>query len=337
MKSPSPSSNSSTHQAQAPDDCGAGTMTLLFLGPEDMADHVRSILPPNWAVNLALDDGAVEQRLHDCDVILDAYMRVSFGSERLRRAANLKLFVTATTGADHIDAEILANRDIPLLTLKGQAEVLTNITPAAEHSWLLLMACARRFRSAVQGVLDGEWDRNKYPGVMLRGRTIGIIGCGRIGQWMARYATAFGMTCLGYDPFLAEWPETLSSTNLDELLETADFISIHVPLADETRGLVGPRQFERMKRGVILINTSRGEIVDEVALLEALNSGRLAAAGLDVLTGEPEIEKHPLVQYARLNSNLVLTPHIGGYSPDALRYVLAFCCQRIIDHFADST
>src|SRR5207302_1515754 len=106
------------------------------------------------------------------DVILDAYMKVRFPKERLTMAPNLKLVVTATTGADHIDADHLASRKIPLLTLRGQQQVLRNITPAAEHSWLLLMACARQLRAAVREVDNGQWDRNKFPGLMLRGKTI---------------------------------------------------------------------------------------------------------------------------------------------------------------------
>ncbi len=268
--------------------------------------------------------------------MLDAYMRVRFPADRLAAAPNLKLFVTATTGADHIDAACLESRGIPLLTLKGQREVLKNITPAAEHSWLLLMACARRLLPAAASVRAGQWDRNQFPGIMLRGKVLGLVGCGRIGQWMARYAAAFGLTCLGYDPFLEEWPETIQKASLEETLAAADFIGVHVPLAEQTRGLLGAAQLAAVKPGAILINTSRGEIVDEDALLQALQEGRLAAAGLDVLAGEPDVADHPLRHYARAHDNLLITPHIGGFSPDALRFVLAFSCGRLRDHFGGS-
>ena len=311
------------------------SMRLLYLGPEDMVDHVRGELFQDWTVHLALDTETAERYLPECDAVLDAYMRVGFGSELLEKASVLKLIVTATTGADHIDKTVLDKRGIPLLTLRGQREFLKNITPAAEHSWLLLMACARGLRAAVGGVLEGEWNRNKFPGTMLRGRTIGIVGCGRIGQWMARYATAFGMSCVGFDPYLEEWPDHIRKADLEETLETADFVTIHVPLMDETRNLIGGEQLDRMKPGSVLINTSRGEIVDEAALLKALEEGRLSAAGLDVLSGEPDIHEHPLFQYACSHTNLVMTPHIGGYSPDALRYVLSFCCKRILDFFGE--
>lgn len=311
-------------------------MQLLYLGPPETLDDVRANLP-DMQVNLALDDTSVEQYLPNSDAILDAYMRVRFPAERLERANRLRLFVTATTGADHIDAGALAQREIPLLTLRGQREVLRNITPAAEHSWLLLMACARRLRPALASVLAGTWDRNQFPGIMLRGTTLGVIGCGRIGQWMARYANAFGMSCLGFDPYADPWPETIEKRTLPELLKNSDFVSIHVTYTEETRGLMGAREFNQLKPGAILVNTSRGEVIDQSALLDALRKGIVGAAGLDVLTGEPDIANHPLLVYAREHDNLIITPHIGGFSPHALKYVLAFSCQRIADFFAKAS
>lgn len=304
-------------------------MRLLYLGPLDSLDHVRQRLPDHFEVQFASDDAVVDRCIEDCDVILDAYMRVHFPMERLDRAAKLKLFVTATTGADHVDASALTRRGIPLLTLKDHPEILRNLTPAAEHSWLLLMACTRRLRTAIQKVLEGHWDRNQCPGIMLKGKTLGIIGCGRIGQWMSRYASAFGVICLGYDPYVDPWPQGIERSNLESLLGTADFITVHVPLTEKTRHLIGPREFDLIKGGSILINTSRGEILDDSALLKSLLKGRLGAAGLDVLTGEPDVTDHPLVEYARKHSNLIITPHIGGFSPEALEYVLSFSCRRI--------
>ncbi len=296
-------------------------------------DHLSASLPDDFEVEFALDEDSVDRAISGVDVILDAYMRVQFPEERLARATNLALFITAPTGADHVDATHLTQRRIPLLTLRGQHEVLRNITPAAEHSWLLLQACSRRLRPAVQHVLRGEWDRNQFPGVMLRGTTLGLVGCGRIGQWMSRYANGFGMNVLGYDPHLASWPEGIEKSDLDPLLEASDFISIHVPLNDDTRGLIGSREFELVKSGAILVNTSRGEVVNEEALLSALVKGQIGAAGLDVLGGEPDVDSHPLVEYAREHDNLVITPHIGGFAPEAFKYVLSFTCTRIVDFF----
>lgn len=301
---------------------------ILYLGPPDMTVEVQRWLP-ECEVEGAWTEEDLDQRLENCVAVLDASMRMRFTALRIARSPRLRFYVTATTGADHVDAAALAARGIPLLTLQGQRDVLMNLTPAAEHSWLLLMACARRLRGAVQHVLRGGWDRTQHPGIMLLGKTIAIIGCGRIGQWMARYARAFGLHVIGVDPHAHPWPEGIERVTLDAALAIADFISVHVPLNEETCGLIGVEEFARMKRGVIFVNTSRGEIVDETALLQALDSGHVRAAGLDVLTGEPEVEHHPLVAYARSHDNLVLTPHIGGFSPDAVRVVLEFSCRRI--------
>jgi D-3-phosphoglycerate dehydrogenase len=306
---------------------------VLFVGPREMTEHVRAGLPASFRVSQATLEEEVDQALPQCSAVLDAYMRVRFSADRLSKAPGLRVYVAATTGADHVDEGELTRRGIPLLSLRGQKELLRNITPAAEHSWLLLMACARGLRAAVDDVSQGIWDRNRHPGTMLRGRVLGVIGCGRIGQWMARYARAFGMSCLGHDPHLEEWPQDMQESTLEALLEQSDFVTVHVPLNDETRGLIGRRELARVKPSCILINTSRGEIIDEGALLDALAQGRLAGAGLDVLRGEPDIGRHPLVEYARTHPNLVLTPHIGGFSPDALRYVLGFCCKRLSEFF----
>ncbi|MGH2454270.1 MAG: NAD(P)-dependent oxidoreductase [bacterium] len=298
-----------------------------------MVHYVAANLPARFVVHPAGDEAAVDALMGECDVILDASMHVRFPADRLARGRRLRLFVTATTGADHVDGVTLARRGVPLLTLQGQREVLREVTAAAEHSWLLLLACARGLRGAVDDVLGGTWDRQRHPGLMLKGRTLGLVGCGRIGLWMARYAGAFGMRCWGYDPYVDPWPKEIERRDLAAMLQEADVVSIHVPLNDETRRMIGPREVGLLKRGVILINTSRGEVVDDGALLAALRSGQVAAAGVDVLTGEPQVADHPLVQYARSHPNVIITPHIGGFSPDAVRHVLAYSCQRITDFF----
>jgi len=307
---------------------------VLYLGPPDTLEFVSGELS-GMEVILALQEAEVDEVLPSCDAILDAYMKIPFYSSRLQKARKLTLIVTATTGSDHIDMSAALSQGVQVLTLKGQTEVLGQLTPAAEHSWLLLMACARKLLPATDHVLFGGWDRNRFPGTMLRGTTLGLIGCGRIGGWMSRYASAFGMTCIGYDPHIADWPDTIKPAPLDEVLEDSDFVSVHVHLSPETEGLVGAPELAKMKRGAVLINTSRGAIVDEAALLEALRSGHLGASGLDVLSAEPETAADPLVEYARDHDNLLITPHIGGFSPGALSTVLKFSCGRVREGLAN--
>jgi D-3-phosphoglycerate dehydrogenase len=174
------------------------------------------------------------------------------------------------------------------------------------------------------------WDRENFPGIMLKGKKIGIIGCGRIGSWMGRYAHAFGMEIFGYDPYVDPLPENFTRSELNELMSNCDFITVHVHLTDETKRLVSRECFEVIKPGCIFINTSRGSVIDQVALLEFLKNGHMSAAGLDVLEGEPDIDHNPLVEYARNYDNLIITPHCGGFSPDAVAMVSVHAARKVI-------
>jgi phosphoglycerate dehydrogenase-like enzyme len=308
---------------------------LIYSGPlEAFEDLITTAAKSFEVVRVPPEPDAVKTGLEKAAAFLDASMKVRVGAAILRAAPELKVVAVAATGADHIDEEELGRRGIPLLTLRGQTQLLSNLTPAAEHSWLLLMACARQLRGAQEHVLRGGWNRTDFPGIMLRGKVLGIIGCGRIGTWMARYARAFGMITLGYDPLLNRWPEEIKQSSLEELLSQADFVSLHVALSKENRGMINRECFEQMKPGAVFINTSRGDLTDEDALLDALKTGKLGAAALDVLQGEPNIESHSLRHYARDHYNLIITPHIGGFSLDAVRLVVRFSAEQILRHFA---
>jgi D-3-phosphoglycerate dehydrogenase len=306
----------------------------IFLGPPEFTSLVAETLGPDFHVaHVEAEAGAVEAHLERANLVIDASMKLAFDAARLDRMRGLELVITATTGADHIDAKALALRGIPLLTLAGQREFLRDITPAAELSWLLLMACARRLRAAIHHVEAGGWDREAFPGLMLRGRTVGIVGCGRIGSWMSRYARAFGMTVRGYDPYLQVAADEFEPMSLDEIFAENDFVSIHVPYNDKTHEMISAAQLQRMRDPSILINTSRGAVVKEADLLAGLRAGRPSFLGVDVLTGEPEIEKSAIWEYAREHDNVIITPHIGGFSPDALVEVLRFTASRAREHF----
>ncbi len=149
---------------------------------------------------------------------------------------------------------------------------------------------------------------------------------------MSRYGHAFGMNVVGYDPHVDPWPTGIEQLPIEQVFETSDVISIHVHLSEETRGLVSSSLIRRIKRGAILINTSRGGIANEAAILQALESGQLGSVGLDVLDGEPEIKDHPLVTYAQQHNNLLITPHCGGYSPDAIRLVCRRAAEKILPY-----
>ena len=270
---------------------------------------------------------AVAEALRDADGLIDAAIRVPLTDAMVHNAPRLKVVSCASTGTDHVARGEIARRGIVVRSLADSPDVIRNLTPAAELSWALVTACARRLPDAVAHVRAGGWEREQFPGMMLNGRQLGVIGCGRIGGWMARYAHAFGMRVVGFDPHRSELPAGMARVSLEELMQTSDVVSVHVPLNAETKGLVSPALFALIKPGAIFINTSRGSIADEHALLAGLRSGRIGAAGLDVLDGEPAIANHPLLAYAREHANLLITPHCGGFSPDAVAIVSAHAAR----------
>ncbi len=307
---------------------------LVYSGPLESAKIVEKALGKRFMVKVVDNTTAsLLSEFEKCTVFLDASMKVPITDIVIARAKNLKLVVTATTGASHIDQEALNRRGIPLLTLKGQIAVLRDITAAAEHSWLLLLACARRLRPAIHHVEAGKWERTSFPGIMLKDKTLGIIGIGRIGTQMACYAQAFGMKLVGCDHYLSEFPVGVESVDLNKLVTASDFITLHVNFTPENKGMISESIIKKFKPGSIFINTSRGELVDEHVLVEELKSGRIAAAGIDVLTGEPDSSSNPLWQYAHSHDNVIITPHIGGFCPEAVDKVVAFSCERILAYF----
>ncbi len=307
--------------------------TVLYLGAEVGAEAAREAVADRAdIIKVPAVSREVQSRIKTCDALLDASMKVPITDPMVASAANLKIISCATTGSDHIARAELDRRGIPVRTLMEDKQLLLNLTPAAELSWTLLMACARMLPAAIDHVKSGGWDREQFPGIMLNGKRIGIIGCGRIGNWMSRYAQAFGMDIVGYDPFVTKFPPQITPVSLEDLLRTSDFITIHVPLNDDTKELISESCFAQVKDGAILINTSRGAVIDERALLKALESKQLKAAGLDVLNDEPEVEKSPLVQYAKTHHNLILTPHCGGFSHDAVKIVCRRAAEKIVEY-----
>lgn len=309
---------------------------VVYVGAEEGREAAQDVLGGiAEIIHPQAEHKAVAEALRDAGAFLDASMKVAISDDMVAQAPNLRIISCATTGSDHIARGELERRDIPVRTLRDDRDLLNNITPAAELTFALLLACARRLPSAVEAVRTGNWVREDFPGMMLNGRRLGIIGCGRIGGWMARYARAFGMDVVGYDPVQDPLPEGITRASLDELVSTSDAITVHVHLSDETRGLVSADLIARMKPGAIFLNTSRGAVADEAALLEALESGHLSAAGLDVLDGEPDIADHPLRRYAERHDNLLITPHCGGFSPDAVRLVCRRAAEKIRNRLAE--
>jgi len=227
------------------------------------------------------------------------------------RAGQLKTIGRAGVGVDNVDLDAATERGIAVFNAPGG-----NTTAAAELTIALLISVARRIPAAEASLRRGEWDRSAFKGVELRGKTLGLIGAGRIGGEVATRCQAFGMDVVVYDPYLAEERAEELGVELvgfDEVAARGDFISIHVPLTDETRGIVEEETLGRMKSTAFVVNASRGGVVDEDALANALNDGVIAGAALDVYETEPLAADSPL----RAAPNLVLTPHLGASTAEA--------------------
>lgn len=244
--------------------------------------------------------------------------------ELLARAHHLKVIGRAGVGLDNVDLEAATERGVIVMNTPG-----ANAIAACEHTFALMLALCRKLPQADASVRRGEWTRSRFVGVQLYRKTLGIIGLGRIGQHVAQRAQAFGMETLAYDPYIsAELAHDLFVTlvELDELLARSDFITLHATLTPETRALIGREQLARVKPGARLINCARGELVDEAALVEALTSGRLAGAALDVYSAEPPTGS-PLLAL----DNVVLTPHLGASTEEAQRDVSTQIVDQVLD------
>lgn len=256
--------------------------------------------------------------------------------EVIEAASRLEMIVSPTTGLNHIDMELAQKRGIAVLSLRGETEFLDSISATAELTWGVLLALVRSIPAAHDHVRDGGWNRDLFIGRQLRAKTLGIVGLGRIGRMVARYGQAFGMQVIATDPMPRQPSlEFVKLCSHEELYRAADVVSVHVPFGPQTRGMIDRSAIGLMRAGSYLVNTSRGEIIDEHALLEALRSGHIAGAALDVLCDEPEMARgwphdHPLLSYAREHRNLIVTPHVGGAAVDALRATEAFMAYKLV-------
>lgn len=257
----------------------------------------------------------------------------SIDREVLAASTSLRAIVSATTGLDHIDLNCARERGIEVLSLKGQTEFLRTIHATAEHTWALLLGLQRRLISAAVSVRGGEWDRDRFVGRELRGARLGILGLGRIGSKVAAYGRAFGMEVSAHDPYLDGWPEGVRrAKSLDELLSGSDVLSVHVPLNDETAKLLDAKRLARLPRGAIVVNTSRGEIIDEDALADALQNRRLGGAALDTVCNERDVGRRNdsrLMAIARAADYLVITPHIGGATQESMASTELFMARQL--------
>lgn len=281
---------------------------------------------PGWNVVTAdkIAPGGLAAELADADALV-VRSAVQADAELLSHAPKLRIIGRAGVGVDNIDAEEATRRGIVVMNTPG-----ANAVAVAELTLGLMIAMARSVPRANGGMHAGKWDKKSLQGSELRGKTLGIVGLGRIGLEVARRAKAFGMNLIGYDPFVAPVIARENSVTLvpiDEIFSESDYLSLHVGLTPQTEGLINKHSIAIMKRGVRIVNCARGELIVDEALVEALKSGKVAGAALDVFRKEP-LKDSPYFEI----ENVMLSPHIAGSTDEAQEAIGIQLANQVRDY-----
>lgn len=296
---------------------------------DDLSEKAYKILEENgieFEARTGLKPNELKEIIGNYDAVI-VRSATKLTKEILENAHNLKIIGRAGIGVDNVDVVAATQKGIIVMnTPQG------NALAAAEHTIALIFAAARRISEADRLMKQGKWEKKRLVGIELYGKTLGVIGLGNIGSLVAERASLLGMKVLAYDPYVSrEYAESKNAelTDLDTLFERSDIITLHVPLAKETRHLINRDAISKMKDGVILVNTSRGAVVNEGDLLEALNSGKVSYAALDVFDQEPPPPDHPLV----LSEKTICTPHLGASTVEAQDKVAVEIANQIVEYF----
>ncbi|NIF80355.1 hydroxyacid dehydrogenase [Paraburkholderia sp. Cy-641] len=262
---------------------------VVFAGKQPTEDDIVTLCAQYKPVAIIVRYGKVNARIMDA-------------------SENLRVISKHGSGIDVIDQDAAAQRGIAVRAAAG-----ANAAAVAEHAWALILACAKSVTQLDGRMRAGHWDKSTHKSVELNGRTLGLVGLGAIGRRVAAAAQAFDMQVIAFDPYTKEALAGVKLVTLDELYASADVVSLHCPLTAENRQMIDRETLARLKPGVILVNTARGGLIDEPALVDALASGQVRAAGLDSFDVEPMAHPHPLQRV----TNVILSPHIGGVSDAA--------------------
>ncbi len=280
-----------------------------------------------------LDRDGLMAELAQTDVLW-VRLRTRIDADVLDAGPNLRVVATNTTGLNHIDLDECERRGVQVLSLKGEVEFLRSIRATAEHTLALTLALLRNIPAAHRHVCqDGEWDRSRFQGKEIHRKTVGIIGYGRLGRTVARYFEAFGAEILVHsrDIPAGTQVDSFAAVTLPDLLRRSDIVSLHVNYEPENDAMLGADAFGQMKNSAVFINTARGELVDEQALVKALRTGQIAGAAIDVVRDE-QAHRTALQELRRLAQEgvpVVLTPHIGGNTAESLEQTEVFLADRL--------
>jgi len=296
------------------DKLAAAGMEILRAAPEIQVEEAVGLTPAELAAKIGPYHGLV---VRSGSTVTAAVIAA---------AVNLRVIGRAGIGVDNIDVPAATQKGIVVMNTPGGNNVTT-----AEHAISMMLSVARSIPQATASMKAGKWEKGKFTGSEITNKTLGVVGLGNIGRIVAERALGLKMKVVAYDPFLSEDAAKrlgVELATLDEVYERSHFITVHTPLTPETRGLIGAAAFAKMKKGVRIINCARGGIVDEAALAEAITSGKVAGAALDVFVEEPPPKDHPLLQL----NQVICTPHLGAATDEAQLNVAVAIAEQIVEY-----
>lgn len=310
----------------------ANPMTFHVLVPDNVHQKAIDILESSAGIRVAapgrMERAALLEAVADADALI-IRSGVKADAELIASAPQLKAIARAGVGVDNVDLEAATAQGVIVMNTPGGNTIST-----AEHSIGLMLALSRHIPQGHQSLAEGRWDRKAFTGVELKGKTLGIIGLGRIGGAIAARAQAFEMRVIAHDPYL---PPDIAAAHdvpllaLDEVYARSDYLSLHALVTDETRGMINADSISRMKRGIRIINAARGALINSADLAAALQSGIVAGAALDVYEQEPPPADHPLIGLP----NVVHTPHLAASTSDAQVTVALEAAQLVVDYLLE--
>jgi len=302
---------------------------ILIIEPRFYPKHITKDLEKYGEIDAATDQNEISSKIRHATIVL-GWVQNKFDKQMMDAAPNLKIIGTATAGVNHVDSDYAKSKGITVLSAPG-----CNARAVAEFTVSLMLSLVRRIPSAFEDVKSGEWRPLGFIGYELENKTLGLVGFGKIPKTVAQIAKGFGMKIIANDPYLSKKQIEdfgAKSVELEEIIEGSDVISLHTPLLPETRNFIDDKRIEKMRHGVFIVNTSRGEVVDEGAVVKHLKSGKIAGYACDVLVGEPPTDSLILkaVNDHSVN-NVIITPHIAHGSEEAIERCGSFVVNQVKD------
>lgn len=304
---------------------------------EGVADILEAVGDVTYMDDPTMSEVVASIREYDAIYTNPNKSKVFIGCEVIDAGTTLKAICTASTGTNHIDKTYAAEKGIAVLALTEERDVINSISSTAEFAFALTMASLRHVVHSHNAVLNGEWDYMRFIGRHMNSLTIGVIGFGRLGSMYSRYCRAFGSRVVAYDPYTTVHDEGIQQvTQLSELVRASDVISLHVHVTPETEGLIARSVFDQMKPDVLLVNTSRGEIMNEADAVVFLQAHPRARIATDVLMNEVRDRlSSPLLKFAQVSTQVIITPHIGGMSREAQEIAYRHAARRLQIFFSE--